>query len=158
MPNLHWKVLQKNLVKNFKIFKGDLVQIIHGKDKGKQGQVKKIFRKKNRLVVKGLRLYTKFTKKKQDKPSKSFQRERSIHYSNVMLVDPLKLKPTRVSIKFLPNGKRVRVSKLSGEMIPKPKGPKDKYPNLKKKKFLLIKILHKKYLKELLLHKKKWLI
>lgn len=51
---------------------------------------------------------------------KVVQREGPIHVSNVSLIDPESGKPTRVKIAFLEDGTKVRISKLSGALIPKP--------------------------------------
>ena len=48
------------------------------------------------------------------------ERERSIHYSNVNLVDPVTGLPTRVRRKILEDGTKVRVAKKSGAIIPRP--------------------------------------
>jgi large subunit ribosomal protein L24 len=120
MPNLHPKVLAKNLVKNWKIVSGDLVQVMVGKDAGKQGIVKKVLRHKNRLIVEGCMLQKKRVRPTGDQKGHIVTQEGSIHYSNVMLIDPKTGKPTRVGYKYLEDGTKVRVSKKSGEIIPKP--------------------------------------
>ena len=55
-----------------------------------------------------------------DTPGGVFKVEAPIHYSNVNLVDPVSKKPTRVAMRFLEDGTKVRVSKRSGTIIPKP--------------------------------------
>ena len=56
MPSIHEKILKNNLITKWKILKGDVVQVTAGKDAGKQGTVKKVFRKKNRVLVEGVHL------------------------------------------------------------------------------------------------------
>jgi large subunit ribosomal protein L24 len=88
MPNLHRRKLASVLVKKWNIVKGDLVSVMRGKDFGKQGLVKKVFRDKNRLIVEGCNLVKKRLKPQGDQPGYVLTRESTIHYSNVMLVDP----------------------------------------------------------------------
>ena len=99
-----------------KIKKGDTVQIITGKDKGKNGRVIKVLIPKNRIIVEGLNMVNKHQRPTQDNPQGGIvQKEASVHISNVMLV--YKNKTTRVSYKVLDNGKKVRYSsKLGGNI------------------------------------------
>ncbi|MCR4907504.1 MAG: 50S ribosomal protein L24 [Lachnospiraceae bacterium] len=98
-----------------KIKKGDTVQIIAGKDKGKQGKVMLVDRKNNRVVVEGANLV-----KKHEKPSAANQdggivtKEAPLDISNVMYVH--KGKPTRVGFKIT-DGKKQRIAKSTGETI-----------------------------------------
>lgn len=98
--------------------KGDTVVVISGKDKGKKGKVLVAMPKENRVIVEGVNMITK-----HQKPSAKVQQggiihqEGPIHVSNVMLWDPKAKAPTRVGYKILENGKKVRVSKKSGEVI-----------------------------------------
>ena len=80
-----------------KIKKGNLVQVITGKDRGKQGEVLKVLPKKNRVVVKGVNKVVKHKKSTGDKnnPGGRFEIEASIHASNVMLISDETGKPTR---------------------------------------------------------------
>ena len=54
------------------------------------------------------------------KRTKTLQKEHPIHVSNVALIDPELSIPTRIKIGFLEDGQRVRVSKKTGAIIPKP--------------------------------------
>ena len=80
-----------------KIKKGNLVQVITGKDRGKQGEVLKVLPKKTRVVVKGINKVVKHKKNTGDKnnPGGRFEIEAPIHASNVMLVSDETGKPTR---------------------------------------------------------------
>ena len=99
-----------------KIKKGDTVQIITGKDKGKNGRVIKALIPKDRIIVEGLNMVNKHQRPTQDNPQGGIvQKEASIHISNVMLM--YKNKSTRVSYKILDSGKKVRYSnKLKGNI------------------------------------------
>lgn len=91
----------------------DTVQILAGKDKGKQGKIKTINFKTNRVLVEGVNVV-----KKAIKPSQQNQQggivdmEKAIHISNVALLDPKSGKPTRVSVKKV-DGKNVRIATKS---------------------------------------------
>lgn len=101
-----------------KIKKGDLVKVIAGKDKGKEGKVLSVNAKDNRIVVEGVNMITKHTK-----PSAANQNggivhtEGSIHISNVMYVH--KGKTTRIGFK-MDGDKKVRVAKSTGDVIADP--------------------------------------
>ncbi len=99
----------------FKIKIGDTVQVIAGKDKGKEGKVISINRKKDTILVEGINMITKHTK-----PSMTNQQggivhqEGPIHISNVMYVH--KGKPTRIGFK-MDGDKKVRFAKSTGDII-----------------------------------------
>ncbi len=100
-----------------KIKKGDKVIVLSGKDRGKQGEIKKIDRKTNRVIVSGVNFVTKFEKKKNEKETGGLIRiEGLMPVSKVQLIDPKTNKPTRVGTK-LEKGKKVRVAKKSQEVI-----------------------------------------
>jgi large subunit ribosomal protein L24 len=89
---------------NFKIKKGDTVEIISGArdDKGKRGEVIKVLPGDNRLIVQGIHLLTKHQKQVQSQgrtlsPGR-VRREFPIHVANVMLVCPKCSKATRVGL------------------------------------------------------------
>lgn len=91
MPNLLRKILRRNLVprRKWHILKGDIVQVLAGKDKGKQGRVKTILRKENALIVEGVNMVKKHVKRTPDSPGFVYHKEAKIHYSNVALIDPV---------------------------------------------------------------------
>lgn len=103
----------------FKIKKGDEVLVIAGKDAGKKGKVLRVDRKKARVVVEGLNMVKKHTR---PNPRAGVQggiveREAPIHISNVMVISPDSGKPTRVGIKVLEDGRRVRYAKVDGAIL-----------------------------------------
>lgn len=96
----------------------DMVQILAGKDKGKQGKIKSINFKTNRVLVEGVNVF-----KKAIRPNQANQQggivdmEKAIHISNVALLDPKSGKPTRVKV-VQKNGKNVgRVACKSNQDI-----------------------------------------
>lgn len=102
---------------NTKLKRGDVVAIISGKDKGKQGKITEILTKTNRAVVEGVNLITRHTKPSQTNPQGGrVSREGAIHLSNMMLIDTKTNKPTRVGKKLV-KGKSVRFAKKSNTEI-----------------------------------------
>ena len=100
------------------IKKGDTVYVNAGDDKGKTGRVLKVLISKNRAVVEGVNVVTKATKPNAKNPQGGLVKmEAPIHASNLQLVDPKSGKATRVGYKVNEDGKKVRISKKSGEEI-----------------------------------------
>ncbi|MCA1032773.1 50S ribosomal protein L24 [Bacillus timonensis] len=98
--------------------KGDKVQVISGKDKGKQGVILEAFPKKNRVLVEGVNIIKKHSKPSQANPQGGIiSKEAPVHVSNVMPLDKAGV-PTRVGYKLV-DGKKVRVAKTSGELLDK---------------------------------------
>ncbi len=98
-----------------KIKVGDTVQVIAGKDKGKEGKVIRIDHKKGRVIVEGVNMLTKHNKVSQRNPNGGIMHvEGSIDISNVMFVK--NGKPTRVGFEVR-DGKKVRVAKVDGSVI-----------------------------------------
>ena len=111
-----------------KIKKGDLVVVIAGRDKGKQGRVLAVLTDSDRLVVEGIQRVTKHVKAGQSSRGTRTGGietvEAPIHVSNVMLVDPETKKGTRVGYRIeeverdgRTRNVRVRVAKRSGKDI-----------------------------------------
>ncbi|WP_379971399.1 50S ribosomal protein L24 [Ectobacillus sp. sgz5001026] len=99
--------------------KGDKVQVITGKDKGKQGVILAAFPKQNRVIVEGVNIVKKHSKPSQMNPQGGIQtKEAPIHVSNVMPLDPKTGEPTRVGYKEV-DGQKVRVAVKSGESLDK---------------------------------------
>ncbi len=98
-----------------KIKKGDMVKVIAGKDKDKEGKVIAVDRKKNKLLIEGINMVTKHAK-----PSMTNQQGGIIHQeapidaSNVMYLH--KGQPTRIGFKF-EGDKKVRFAKSTGDVI-----------------------------------------
>ena len=100
-----------------KIKKGDTVIVLAGKDKGKKGDVLKMLRAENRAIVQGVNMAKRHVRASQTGPGGITEREASIHLSNVAHVDPDDGKPTRIGIRTLEDGRKVRYAKRSGEVI-----------------------------------------
>ncbi|MDO4689851.1 MAG: 50S ribosomal protein L24 [Fusobacterium sp.] len=96
---------------------GDTVYVISGKDRGKTGKVIKVFPKKGKVVVEGINIVKKHMKPSPVNPQGGVvERAAAIFSSKVMLFDEKAGKPTRVSHEVR-DGKKVRISKKSGEII-----------------------------------------
>lgn len=97
--------------------KGDKVQVISGKDKGKQGVILKALPKQNRVIVEGVNIVKKHSKPTQANPQGGIiEMEAPIHASNVMPLDPETKQPTRVGYR-IENGKKIRYAKKSGKPL-----------------------------------------
>jgi large subunit ribosomal protein L24 len=98
--------------------KKDKVVVLTGKDKGKIGEILSVMPKQQRVLVSGVNMISKHQRPSQTNPQGGIVRkEASIHISNVALADPKTGKPTRVGVKTLANGSKVRVAKRSGEVV-----------------------------------------
>ncbi|MFA7276793.1 MAG: 50S ribosomal protein L24 [Pseudobdellovibrionaceae bacterium] len=100
-----------------KIKKGDKVVVITGKDKGKTGEVIQVIPDENRVVVSGVNVATRHKKPTQLAAGGIQRTEAPINASNIALADPKTGKATRVGMKTLADGKKVRIAKKSGETI-----------------------------------------
>jgi large subunit ribosomal protein L24 len=101
-----------------RIKKGDRVQVLAGRDKGKRGEVTKVIPDESRAVVQGVNMIKRHQKPAgMGQPGGIIEREAPIHLSNLALIDPKSDKPTRVGFKLLEDGKKVRVAKASGETL-----------------------------------------
>jgi len=99
-----------------RIHTGDIVLITSGKDKGKTGQVLRVLHGKNRVVVAGINMRTKHIRKTPQRAGQIIRYEAGISACNVMMLDPKTKKPTRVGFRF-EGEKKVRVAKVSGEVL-----------------------------------------
>lgn len=100
-----------------KLRKGDTVIVITGKDKGKTGEIQRIFPAEGRAIVSGINMI-----KKHQKPTKAsaggiVSKEAKIQVSNIAFLDPIKKVATKIAFKILKDGSKVRVAKKSGEVI-----------------------------------------
>ena len=105
------------MAEKFKIRRGDTVCVTTGKDKGKSGQVLKVLRADHRVIVQGVNIVKRHTRPSMAHAGGIVEKEASIAISNVAILDPMKNKPTRVGFKFLDDGRKVRIAKLSGEVL-----------------------------------------
>jgi large subunit ribosomal protein L24 len=109
-----------------RIRRGDTVQVVSGKDSGKQGRVLRVEPRKNRLYVEGLNIVKRHQRPRSLKDTQRggkvggvIEKEGPIHVSNVAIVDPKENKPTRVGIERTADGGRERVTKRSSSKLVK---------------------------------------
>jgi large subunit ribosomal protein L24 len=107
----------------FRIRKGDLVQVVAGADRGKQGRVLAIDRERGKVRVEKVRLQKRHLRpgRKALKTGGILEQEGYIDVSNVMLVDPDSGRPSRVRI-ARKGEERSRVLARSGKAVPEPAG------------------------------------
>jgi len=96
---------------------GDTVQVIAGREKGKVGEVTRLFKHNSTVIVKDLNLKSKHKKGTDDEPGEIVMIEGPIHSSNVMLYSKEKSVASRVGHKFLEDGTKVRYLVKTGEVI-----------------------------------------
>jgi large subunit ribosomal protein L24 len=104
-----------------RVRKGDQVVVVSGKDRGKRGRVIRVSPAKSRVLVEGVNMIKRHTRPIPQRNIKGgiVEREAAIHISNVMVLDPETDRPSRVGVKVLEDGRRVRVSKRSGAILDK---------------------------------------
>jgi len=100
-----------------KIRKGDRVIVTTGRDKGKKGEVLKMFPDENRALVSGVNVVKRHQRQTQQQQGGIVSKEAPVHLSNLAHVDPQSGDATRVGFKTLNDGRKVRFAKKSGEVI-----------------------------------------
>ncbi len=100
-----------------RIRKGDEVIVISGRDTGKKGSVLKVDPKRARVLVQGVNMVKRHTRPSTAGPGGVIEKEALLHVSNVALIDPKLDMPTRIGMRVLENGRKVRYAKRSGEVI-----------------------------------------
>uniref|UniRef100_A0A453SUG7 KOW domain-containing protein n=1 Tax=Aegilops tauschii subsp. strangulata TaxID=200361 RepID=A0A453SUG7_AEGTS len=96
---------------------GDTVQVIAGREKGKVGEVVRLYKHNSTVIVKDLNLKSKHKKGTEDEPGEIVMIEGPIHSSNMMLYSKEKNVTSRVGHKILEDGTKVRYLKKTGEVI-----------------------------------------
>ena len=110
---------QKEVVRQkMHVRKGDTVQVLTGKDKGKVGEIVAINSKKSQVIVQGVYIRTKHVKPQQEGESgQILTKEFPIHSSNVMLYSTKQKGASRVAHTFTEDGRKVRMLKKTGEIL-----------------------------------------
>jgi large subunit ribosomal protein L24 len=102
------------------VTKGDVVRVMRGEDKGREGKVLRVFPKTGRLTVEGVNIVKRHRKARTaEEQSGIIDMPAPIHHSNVMLLDPKKDTPTRIHRKIDDDGTKERISAKSGDAIPR---------------------------------------
>jgi large subunit ribosomal protein L24 len=100
-----------------KIRKGDRVIVISGRDKGKSGEVLRLFPEESRALVAGVNVVKRHTKQSARAQGGIVSKESPIHLSKIAHVDPKSGGATRIGFKVLGDGRTVRFAKKSGEVL-----------------------------------------
>lgn len=101
-----------------KIKKGDLVQIISGKDRGKRGKILRVFPDDGKIVVEGLNLlYKNVRPKRENEKGQRIQFPGKLNAAKIMLVCPKCSKAIKVGYKILADGKKNRFCRKCNELI-----------------------------------------
>jgi large subunit ribosomal protein L24 len=104
-----------------RIMKGDVVKILRGDDKGKEGKVLEILPKTNRVLVEGINIVKKHRRARTaEEQSGIIEKPAPMALSNVMLIDPKSGKATRIKARIDADGTKERLSVKSGESIARP--------------------------------------
>jgi len=98
-----------------KIKKGDKVVVVVGKDKGKEGEVLKVFTDLEKVLVSGVNIAIKHVKKTQEKAGERIEKELPLHVSNVMILDN-QGKPSRIQYSFQ-GKKKIRRFSTTKEVV-----------------------------------------
>ena len=95
---------------------GDKVMVIAGSNKGKEGTIKKVLKRENKVIVEGVNLVKKHKKDNGNGTGGILEIEAPINRSNVMIIDPKTKKPTRIGHKIVKD-KKVRISRRSSDVL-----------------------------------------
>ena len=106
------------VVRKSRIRKGDTVVVVAGRERGKTGKVLSVDLQAGKVIVEKLNIIKRHTKPNQKaKQGGILEREAPLQISNVMFFCPVTQKPTRIGIRVLEDGRRVRFSKKSNETV-----------------------------------------
>ncbi len=100
-----------------KIRKGDKIVVLSGKDKGRSGEVLSVSPKEETAIVRGINMVKRHQKQTQNQEAGIISKEAPIHLSNLAVADPKDGRATRVGFRVEKDGKKVRFSKRTGELI-----------------------------------------
>ena len=102
-----------------KIRKGDKVIVTVGKSKGVVGEVLKVLPNQNKALVRGANMVKRHTKPSQNSAGGIIEKEALLNISNIAYYDEKQQKASKIGYKILQDGRKVRISKLTKEVIDK---------------------------------------
>ena len=100
-----------------RVKKGDRVIVTTGRDRGKKGEVLRVYPDDKRALVSGVNVVKRHQRQTQRQQGGIVNKEAPVHLSNLAHVDPKTGDATRIGFKFLGDGRKVRFAKKSGEVI-----------------------------------------
>jgi large subunit ribosomal protein L24 len=100
-----------------RIKKGDRVIVTTGRDRGKKGEVLRVYPDDKRALVSGVNVVKRHQRQTQRQQGGIVNKEAPVHLSNLAHLDPKTGDATRIGFKFLGDGRKVRFAKKSGEVI-----------------------------------------
>jgi|SRR5689334_3371056 large subunit ribosomal protein L24 len=100
-----------------KLKKGDRVIVTAGKDKGKRGEVLRVYPSEERVLISGVNVVKRHQRQTTRVQGGIVSKELPVHISKIAHVDPKSDGPTRVGFKKMEDGRLVRFAKKSGEII-----------------------------------------
>ena len=103
------------------IARDDIVAVIAGEDRGKEGKVLKVFPKERQAIVEGINFIVRHTRANPSKQQQGgrLEKEAPVDMSNLMIICPRCEAGRRFGAKTLEDGQKVRVCKRCGEMLTK---------------------------------------
>jgi large subunit ribosomal protein L24 len=102
------------------VAKGDVVRVVRGDDKGKEGKILRVFPKTGRVTIDGVNIVKRHRRaRRAEEQSGIIEMPAPVHASNVMLLDPKSGAPTRVRRRIDEDGTKERLSVKSGDAIPR---------------------------------------
>jgi large subunit ribosomal protein L24 len=107
--------VQQKKAQKMKVKKGDMVKILSGKDKGKTGKIIEVRPINRTVVVEGINTHKRFEKAAQGKAGTQISFPGALAVSKVMVISPETGNPSRIGSRFLENGNKQRVYKVSGK-------------------------------------------
>jgi large subunit ribosomal protein L24 len=105
-----------------KLRKGDKVVVLQGKDRGKEGEIVRVYPEKNRVLVEGVNMVKKHqkaghqTQGRQVRQGGIIDREMPINASNVAIIGS-DGKPTRIGYRIADDGQKIRIDRRSGDAL-----------------------------------------
>lgn len=112
------KIKKTPIRQKMHVRKGDTIQVISGRDKGKVGEITTVNPKTSQVTIEGVNVRTKHVKPRQEGESgQIITFEAPIHSSNVMLYSTKEKTVSRVGYTFTEDGRKVRILKKTGEII-----------------------------------------
>ena len=113
--------------------KDDMVEVIAGDDKGTRGKVLRVLRTKGKVVIEGVnRVYRHLKPSRRNPQGGRLSKEMPVDASNVMFIDPVQNKPTRVGVRYAADGSKELFAKKSKTRIRVLSKPDPKYATAKK--------------------------